>query len=113
PADLTLPVATLDTGAYENNIIDRIGELLSPSKHGLNLPKLIPLPNHIVGEYIAETEDALYQFLSNPNVRVLGAHSSLLRKLTTTPPTNRREYDLFRYVRWSADRMDTAFVKLS
>ena len=78
-----------------------------------NIPRLMPVPEELRGEYIGGNLEDLLSLLSDPGKRVVGASSGLLHNISSAPITTRREYDIARFVRWSQDRLDTSFVKLS
>lgn len=78
-----------------------------------NIPRLMFLPDSQASEYVASDSERVISLLADDAKRIVGVTSTLLRSIRETPIDSRQQYDLARFVRWSQDRLDTSFVKLS
>lgn len=95
--------------------IDRaLGRLGSEQHEGSGtIPRLIEMPDEIAGDPISDSPMSLYGYLANPEHSVIGVRTALLQALSKKRAESREEYDVARFVRWSQDRLDRSFVRLT
>ena len=111
-AVVSIPKNALDSALadFSDHLEARVKSLIANSQ---NIPRLMFLPDDYMGDDIATDHAHLLRLLTDEGKRIAGATFTLLKTIRETPITSRTEYDLARFVRWSQDRLDTSFVKLS
>jgi len=117
PADMIVPLGPnpdeLNVGAFVASVNANIEDRLTLTSPAHRMPRLILSAYPNSGPYVSTAPDQLYELLQNGANRVLAVAPELLRGLRNLPLKTRRDYDLARFIKWSQDRLDTAYVKLS
>jgi formylglycine-generating enzyme required for sulfatase activity len=86
----------------------RMASLVSP-----RLPRILELPEDLCTPDTADCAAALHSRLGDESNLVIGVRTGTVQALAAVRAKSRAEYDVARYVRWSQDRLDQSFVKLT
>jgi formylglycine-generating enzyme required for sulfatase activity len=112
PANLVFSTGSSETSSPTSEIVERIDAFLRDNARHSDVPHVLHVADELDSPFIANTELELHNLLQEPSVRVVGVPFRLSREIASRPPITRAGYDLARFIRWSADRMDDSFVKL-
>jgi formylglycine-generating enzyme required for sulfatase activity len=113
-ADLVISLPSEGDRDATEDLARTVQEHLSLPGRVKQIPRIIPFSETLPpNPYTAKSYSELYDSLRDPTRRVIAVPIDVMRSLRTMSLTNRKEYDVARFVRWSQDRLDTSFVKLN
>lgn len=112
PSDAVLSAESVSRSSRLTGLSERLDTLLAEDIHRPRIPRILRTSEDLNSPYSARTEPELLGLLRDESARVITAPREFLNALTSRPLSNRQDYDLARFIRWSKDQLDSAFVKL-
>lgn len=78
----------------------------------LDVPRILHWRGRLQSPYFADSVEKLHNILTDSSVRVAAVSTTLYAELQQPHLTSRRVYDVARFLRWSADRLDRSYTRL-